>query len=172
MMKPLARQNGVVLIVSLLLLLATALLAMTVSQTNLLQLQMSGNDQAKTESLQHAFAIVDAIINDGDNTAVVGDVGYRLCDVGAAVNPGVCDESLISIDASILDPDATTGFYVERVGPELTSAPFLDEQFGSSTAAFSVARQEIVVTYDRSDEKLGKVEIVQGLLRLIPKSIQ
>ena len=163
------RQQGMVLIVSLLLLLAMALLAITVSQTNVLQLQMSGNDQAKVESLQHGLAITDAIIADKGNTAVVGDVGFRLCDAGLTSG---CDDYLLIVDSAVLDPDATIDYYVERVGPELTSAPFLDEEFASSAAAFSVARQEIVVSYDRSSSGLGKVEVVQGLLRLIPKSLQ
>jgi hypothetical protein len=164
------RQQGMVLIVSLLLLLAMSLLAMSVSQTNVLQLQMSGNDQAKVESLQHGLAITDAIIADSGNTAVVGDVGFRLCD--PALSTDGCDDWLISIDSAVLDPDATFDYYVQRSGPELTSAPFLDEKFASSAAAFSVARQEIVVSYDRSSDGLGKVELVQGLLRLIPKSLQ
>ena len=163
------RQRGMVLIVSLLLLLAMAMLAMTVSQTNVLQLQMTGNDQAKMESLQHGLAITDAIIADKGNTAVVGDVGFRLCDVGLTSG---CDDYLITIDSAVLDADATIDYYVERTGPDLTSAPFLDEEFASSAAAFSVARQGIVVRYDRSSSGLGKVEVVQGLLRLIPKSVQ
>ena len=170
------RQQGMVLIVSLLLLLAMALLAMSVSQTNVLQLQMSGNDQAKMESLQHGLAITDAIIADKGNTAVVGDVGFRLCDVGLTTEEAIalgCNDDLIVVDSAVLDPDADDiEYYVERVGPELTSAPFLDEDFASSAAAFSVARQEIVVSYDRSSSGLGKVEVVQGLLRLIPKSLQ
>lgn len=164
------RQQGMVLIVSLLLLLVMAMLAMTVSQTNVLQLQMSGNDQAKTESLQHGLAITDAIIADKGNTAVVGDVGFRLCDADLSTG---CDDYVIAVEPAVLDPNnATINYYVERVGPELTSAPFLDEESASSASAFSVARQEIVVSYDRSSSGLGKVEVVQGLLRLIPKSLQ
>ncbi|RLQ21419.1 hypothetical protein DWB85_12930 [Seongchinamella sediminis] len=163
------RQQGLVLIVSLLLLLAMALLAMAVSQTNLQQLQMSGNDQAKAESMQHGLAIVDSIISDKNNTAVVGDVGFRLCDIGLSSG---CDDYLINVDPAVLDADATIEYYVERVGPELTSAPFLDEENAGSAAAFSVARQEIVVEYDRSSAGLGKVRLAQGLLRLIPKTVQ
>lgn len=166
-------QGGMVLIVSLLLLLVLAILATTTSETNILQLQMAGNDQAKAESMQHAFAIVDSIIDNRDNTAVVGDVGYKLCDSDASTRVGItCNEELINIDSGLVDPDADVGYYVQRVGPEITSAPFLDEDFASSSASFSVARQEVTVTYDRSDERLGKVEIVQGLLRLIPKLSQ
>jgi hypothetical protein len=169
----LRRQQGMVLIVSLLLLLVMALLAMTVSQTSVLELQMSGNDQVKTEALQHGLAITDAIIADKDNTAVVGDVGYRLCDPGLSTSG--CDDNLITVDSGAIDADADPGeidYYVERVGPELTSAPFLDEANASSASSFAVARQEITVSYDRSSEGLGKVEMVQGLLRLIPKSTQ
>lgn len=165
------KQSGAVLMVALLLLLVVAILATTTSETNILQLQMAGNDQAKAESLQHAFAIVDAILDNRSNTAVIGDVGYNLCSPDSATHiPGVtCDEQLVNIASTLLDPEADVGYYVQRVGPALTSTPYLDEDDASSASSFSVARQEVVVSYDRSDERLGKVEIVQGLLRLVPK---
>lgn len=165
------KQKGAVLVVALLLLLVLAILATTTSETSLLQLQMAGNDQAKAESLQHAFAIVDAIFDNRNNTAVIGDVGYKLCDpdVTTHITGITCDEELINIASAVIDPDADQGYYVQRVGPALTSAPYLDEDDASSASSFLVARQEVVVSYDRSEERLGKVEIVQGILRLVPK---
>ena len=171
-MKPVSfskkKQSGVVLIVSLLLLLVMAIIATATSETNILQLQMSGNDQSKAEGMQQAFAIVDAILDERSNTAVIGDVGYTLCKNGLSSVTG-CDEYLISIDSDIEDSDAVISYSVTRVGPEVTSTPYLDEESVSSSASFEVARQEIFVSYDRSADRLGKVEMVQGVLRLIPK---
>ena len=168
MYKARTKQGGVVLIVSLIFLLLLAILATTVSETNLLQLQMAGNDEAKMEVTQRALAIVDAILDDTDNIPVVGNIGYKVCDKNnSATRPAACDELEIAVSPLLLDSAAEIKYSVERVGPLEVPVPFLDESIAGSATAVKVARQQITVIFDRTDEKRGAVELVQGYLRLI-----
>jgi len=174
MKKTLSRQRGVVLIVSLIFLLLLSILVSTMIQTNTLQLQMAGNDEAKMESMQRALAIVDFIVDNAKNTPVTGDVGYRICaehaDPDIPVLIDSCDEYVIGItDVALLDEDSgvEVEYFVDRAGPLETAIPFMDESIVSSSTAFSVARQEITVRFDRTDQGGGVSTVSQGYLRLI-----
>lgn len=164
------KQRGVVLIVSLIFLLLLALLAISLIETNTLQLEMASNDEDKMEAQHRALAIIDSILDDTDNTPVAGDVGYRVCADSIDPNTPNCDEFLISIsDTSLLDASsgAKVEYYVERVGPLEAPIPFFDENVVSSSASFSVARQEITVIFDRTAQQRGYSKVSQGYLRMI-----
>jgi len=174
------KQNGMVLIVSMLFLLLLSVLVATMIQSNTLQLQMAGNDESKMESMQRALAIVDVIVDKTQNVPVTGDIGYRVCQAQADPDNPVdiedCDEYLITVsDETLLDKDEsrfdgapTVEYYVERTGPLETAIPFMDESVVSSSTAFAVARQELTVTFDRSNQGGGSSKVTQGFLRLIP----
>ena len=157
------QQKGLVLIVSLLVLLLLAIIATTVSETNLLQLRMAGNEQAKTEALQRSLALVDAILDNASNTPVVGGIGYKICKQG--VSGGGCNTSTITVDGT-LEPAAIGDFdyFVTRVGPLETTIPVMSEQMASSGTAYKAAKFEITSDYDGSDENLGRARVVQGIL--------
>ena len=72
-----SRQEGAVLIIALMFLLLLTLVATTGAETSTLQLQMAGNEQSRVEAQQQALAIIDAILDDSDNTPVVGGVGSK-----------------------------------------------------------------------------------------------
>ena len=162
------RQGGAVLIVSLIFLLLLGLLATTVSETNLLQLQMAGNDESRMEVNQRALALIDAVLDDMDNLPVVGKIGYRICRREASLASAAgCDERRIRVPSLLLDDDAHIDYYVERAGPLETPLPFLDEDIAGSATALKLARQNIIVRFDRADQNRGTVELVQGYLQLI-----
>ena len=160
-------QSGVVLIVTLLVLLLIAILATTVSQTNLLQVQMSSNEESKMESMQEALAIVDAILNEPDNMAVVGGVGYKLCETGIdpdSAEADGCVQFQLSVDSALVDAAADINYFVERVSPDVPAAfTSLDQVTTAENAR--VAMQEIVVTIDRTQQNRGFTRVVQGYQR-------
>jgi|SRR6056300_173740 len=165
------RQSGAVLVVSLILLLLLGLLATSVSENSLLQVQMSGNDEAKLAAQQEAFAIVDAIIDNSGSAPVLGDLGYTVCSVDPSQQPGACNETTIDLSSvGVIPSDANVTFYVERVGPEEVPLPFIDASRAGSASRFKLARHEIVVDIDRTDRGRGRVQLVQGLIRVLPES--
>jgi len=165
------RQSGAVLVVSLILLLLLGLLATSVSENSLLQVQMSGNDEAKLAAQHEAFAIVDAIIENSESAPVLGDLGYTVCSTDEAQQPSTCNESTIDLSSlGVIPSDANVTFYVQRVGPEEVPLPFVDATRAGSASRFKLARHEIVVDIDRTDQGRGRVQLVQGLIRVLPES--
>ena len=164
-------QSGAVLVVSLILLLLLGLLATSVSENSLLQVQMSGNDEAKLAAQHEALAIVDAIIENSESAPVLGDLGYTVCSTDEVQQPSACNESTIDLSAlGVIPSDANVTFYVQRVGPEEVPLPFVDATRAGSASRFKLARHEIVVDIDRTNQGRGRVHLVQGLIRVLPES--
>jgi hypothetical protein len=161
-------ERGAVLILSLFFLLLLTIVATTTTQTSTLQLQMAGNDQAKVEAQQRVMAVIDGIMDDTDNTPIVGAIGYKVCKTGDADN--TCDETLIALSSGVttVPTGATLTFHVLRKGPLTAGAPVMSENAASSASAFNVARYEIIAEYDGSAARLGSSSIVQGMLVKIP----
>ena len=176
------KQRGMVLLVSLLILLLMAIIAAAVTQTNTLQLQMAGNDEAKTDAMQRALAIVDAVIDNPGNTPVRGTVGYTLCKPNAT---GTCDEKNLAVGDQVIDVDAdgsvTTeekgrhDFVVTRVGPEYISLGAVgrrDDTEAETGLEYQGAIMEVSATYDGTDQNLGATTVVQGVMIKIRTSPQ
>jgi archaellum component FlaG (FlaF/FlaG flagellin family) len=171
-----------VLLVSLLILLLMAIIAAAVTQTNTLQLQMAGNDEAKTDAMQRALAIVDAVIDNPGNTPVRGTVGYTLCKPNAT---GTCDEKSLAVGDQVVDVDSdgsvTTeekgrhDYVVTRVGPEYISLGAVgrrDDDEAETGLEYQGAIMEVSATYDGTAQGLGATSVVQGVMIKIRTSPQ
>ncbi len=163
-----SRQEGAVLIVALMFLLLLTLVATTGAETSTLQLQMAGNEQSRVEAQQQALAIIDAILDDSDNTPVVGGVGYKMCDLGST--DVSCDLTEIELASTVTTMPSGVGldYFVTRVGPLETDAPSMAEEQASSASAYKFVRQEITASFDGSQARLGRSTIVQGVQIRIP----
>lgn len=162
------RQDGTVLIMSLVFLLLISLVAASSSETNSLQLQMSGNNQLRADAQQRVMAILDAILDDKNNTPVIGSVGYKICDQASSATS--CDKTLISLSTAVTDvPSGTSSdYFVTRMGPLETGAPVMSEATASSASAFNVARYEVTANFAGDAARLGNSTIVQGITVKIP----
>jgi len=166
-------QTGVILLVSLLILLLIAIVATTVTQTNLMQLQMAGNDESKADALQRALAVVDALIDNANNTPVIGEPGYRLCPPGPATPE--CDENTLIVASGVIPDSAEYDYYVERMGPEeinLGAQSRQDEDDTGSELEYVGAVFEVGGSYDGTDRGLGATSVVQGVMLRIRRSPQ
>lgn len=155
-------QGGAVLLVSLLVLLLIALIANAVARTNLLQLHMAGNAQAKTAALQTSLALVDAALANEFSTPVTGEIGYRICAVGNS--DASCDEAILAVDNSLLTGPGTVELSVTRVAPLLVRMPVMAEHEASSTQFYRAARYEVRAGYDGAGQGQGRAVVVQGVL--------
>ncbi len=162
------KQDGAVMIISLVFLLLISLVATTAAETNTLQLQMAGNNQLRADAQQRVMAILDAILDNSDNTPVIGTVGYKICDEGST--DVSCNQTLISLDSAVtsVPSGASNDYFVTRVGPLETGAPVMDESMVSSASAFNVARYEITASFSGDAVRLGNSTIVQGITIKIP----
>lgn len=154
-------QRGVVLLVSLLVLLLMALVATAVARTNLLQMHMAGNDEAKTAAMQYTLALVDGVLADEASTPVTGPVGYRVCAVGSSAEN--CNQSSLSID-DVVPVEGTADVFVTRVGPLRARMPAMYEGQASSSVFYRAAKFEIRASYDGTEYEHGRSVLVQGVL--------
>lgn len=165
------KQDGVALIVCLIMLLLIGLVATAGSQVGQLELFMAGNSEAKSDAMQRSLAAVDAVLEEPDDyLPVTGDIGHVICKVG-----DTCDADLIDLASShpqLPDQDKYTSITVTRAGPLETPLPVMDENNASSGVAYKGARFEVTAEYDDSASGLGKARVTQGVMYRIAAPTQ
>lgn len=150
------RQNGAALFVALVVLLAVTMLSMASLQTSLLELRMSGNTESTARSMHMSQAAIDVVLNDVEtNFAVVGGLNYKNC----TSNVSGCNEYSVTLPSPQFDNDSK--ITIER----LSNAACVS---GSSCTMFKGVTFSIYSEFDKVNEGLGRVHLLQGLVRIIP----
>lgn len=169
MMQPrlnlLTRQNGAILVITLVFLVAISLLTVSSMQASYIGLFMAQNEESRITADQGAQALADAIFSNPASTPVVGGEGYTICTAGL----DGCNRYDLPISNATLAAAIAHGHAfarVQRWGPLMRPPPRSVE---SSIDKFTSASFEIITTYDRTDESLGKQQITEGVLVLVPK---
>lgn len=160
-----SRQRGAVLVITMLFLVAISVLAVSSMQSSNIGLYMAQNEESRIAAAQGAQALADAIVSNPASTPVVGSSGFAICTPGEAN----CDRSDLPITNAKLATAVANGYVtarVERDGPLFRPPPRSVE---SSIDKFNSASFEVTTTYDRTDEQLGRQQITEGVLVLVPK---
>jgi hypothetical protein len=159
------RQQGAILVVSLMFLIAITLLTISSMGSSNMGLHMAQNEEARLVAEQGAQALADAIVSDPATTPVIGGSGYTIC-TPTETN---CVSNSLPITNPVLSYAIASGHIsakVERIGLAFRPPSRLVE---SSIDKFSTASFEVTTTYDRVAEKLGREQITEGVLVLVPK---
>ena len=159
------KQRGAVLVVTMLFLIAISMLAVSSMQTSNIGLYMAQNEESRISAAQGAQALADAIVSNPASTPVVGGNGFTICTIGEAN----CNRSDLPVTNAVLAAQVAKGHItarVEREGPLFRPPPRSVE---SSIDKFSSASFEVITTFDRTDEQLGRQQITEGVLVLVPK---
>lgn len=162
--KPQKHQSGAILVVSLIFLVAISLLAVGSMGSSSIGLHMAQNEEARVIAEQGAQAMADAIVSETGATAVIGGSGYTVCTPGEAG----CDQTNLPVNNAFLQSAIVSGYLsarVQRAGQTFGPPPRIVE---SSIDKFSSASFEVTTTYDRVDETLGRQQITEGILVLVP----
>lgn len=164
---PPTRQNGVVLVVALVLLVAITLLSLAGMSTTTLELMMATNQQSRVNSFQQAEAGIDAVTADLNNFPVTGAVGTERCTPDFNNTSKYYDASS-EVNCGSFDVTTPTGFdlthsraAVERMPPLLQPAPRFIE---TSAEKLKVATFKVDSRYDAREIRGGRAEHNQGLL--------
>ena len=159
------KQGGAILVVALMFLVAITLYTISSMRSSNIGLFMALNEESRVAAEQAAQALADAIVASPASTPVVGGTGYTACTAGETG----CSRN----DLPVTDPvlaDAVANNYmqarVERTGVLFRPPPRVIE---TSIDKFTSASFRVVTTYDRVDEGLGKEQITEGVLVLVPK---
>jgi hypothetical protein len=159
------KQSGAVLVIALMFLVAITLLTISSMRSSNIGLHMAQNEESRIVAEQAAQALADAIVANPASTPVVGVTGFTACTVGETG----CSRNDLPVENSIL-ADAVASSYisarVERTGLSFRPPPRIVE---SSIDKFSAASFKVTTTYDRSADGLGRQQVNEGVLVLVPK---
>ena len=103
-------QNGAILIISLLFLIAITLLTISSMGSSNIGLHMAQNEESRIVAEQGAQALADAIVSDPSTTRVVGESGYAYCTAGESG----CNSGGLTVSDPIL-----AAWFDRGHGPEL-----------------------------------------------------
>ena len=149
---PIGRQDGAILVISLVILIAITLLTISSMRSSNIGLRMAQNEESRVAAAQGAQALADAIVSDPNTTPVIGGSGFTICTAGESG----CNRNDLPVAnqdiAYYIATGALTG-RVQRMGPIFRPPPRVVE---SSIDKFSSAAFEVTAIYDRADESLGR----------------
>ncbi len=160
-----SRQSGSILLVSLIFLMVLGFLGMSAMQTSRLELRMATNEEIRLSAFQQAKALADAVVAIPAMTPVKGNQGFKTCTNGQAG----CNDHTLFMPDPLMAPEVANGHLTGEA--TLTSAGNRPPPRGLITSAdkFAAASFEVVTTYDRADEGLGRAQTTLGLLVLTPQ---
>ena len=159
------KQGGAILVIALMFLVAITLFTVSSMRSSKIGLLMAQNEESRIAALQAAQALADAIVANPASTPVVGVVGFTACTVGQ----GNCDRNDLPVNNDMLESAVNASYLsakVERTGTIFRPPPRIVE---SSIDKFTSASFTVVTEYDRADEGLGRQQITEGVLVLVPK---
>jgi len=126
---------------------------------------MAQNEESRIAAEQAAQALADAIVANPGSTPVYGMQGYTACTAGQTG----CDRYDLPVGDPVLEAAVASNHMsarVQRVGPIFRPPPRVIE---SSIDKFTSAGFRVTTTYDRMNEGLGRQQVSQGVLVLVPK---
>ena len=158
------RQQGAILVIALMFLVAITLFTVSSMRSSNIGLHMAQNEESRIAAIQAAQALADVIVANPASTPVVGDTGYVACTFGESG----CDTDNLPVDDPTLAGEVATyhlSARVERTGSVFRPPPRIVE---SSIDKFTSASFTVTTIFDRSDEGLGRQQITEGVLVLVP----
>ena len=158
-------QSGVILVIALMFLIAITLLTVSSMRSSNIGLHMAQNEESRIAATQAAQALADAIVANPASTPVICTTGYTACTAGQ-MN---CDRNDLPVDNPILAAGIAANYIsarVQRIGAEFRPPPRIVE---SSIDKFTSASFTVTTTYDRVEDGLGRQQVTEGVLVLVPK---
>lgn len=158
------KQEGAILVIALMFLVAITLFTISSMRSSNIGLHMAQNEESRIAAIQAAQALADVIVANPASTPVIGKTGYTACTAGQSG----CDREDLPVDDSMLAYEVASDHMsarVERTGAVFRPPPRVIE---SSIDKFTSASFRVTTTFDRVDEGLGRQQITEGVLVLVP----
>ncbi len=159
------KQGGAILVIALIFLVAITLITISSMRSSKIGLHMAQNEESRITAVQAAQALADAIVANPASTPVVGTTGYTSCTTGQSG----CNRDDLEVNNDALYSAVASNYIsarVERTGNVFSPPPRIVE---SSIDKFTSASFKVITEYDRADEGLGRQQITEGVLVLVPK---
>lgn len=159
------RQQGAILVVALTFLVAIILFTISSMRSANIGLFMAQNEESRVAAEQAAQALADAIVANPASTPVIGTTGFTACTAGESG----CNRNDLPVTNPVLATQVASNHIqarVERTGEEFRPPPRAVE---TSIDKFSSASFRVITTFDRVDDGLGRKQVTEGVLVLVPK---
>ena len=163
-----SKQTGAVLFTALIFMVVMTVIALASIRSSTLELRMSLNEETRVTAFQRAQALSDSIMFAPGTTPVIGAVGYRICTASVPLSV-TCDQRDLVIPDVNIQASVAAGHLsavVERLGSERRPPP---RGIESSVDKFGAATFRVESTYDREAEGLGRSDLNEGIMVLVPK---
>jgi Tfp pilus assembly protein PilX len=162
---PRRKQQGAILIIALMFLIAITLYTLSSMRSSNIGLYLAHNEESRVAAEQAAQALADAIVSTPASTPVVGQSGFTACTAGQS---GCNRTDLAIVNATLASQVAANHMQarVERTGSEFQPPPRAVE---TSIDKFTSATFRVTTTFDRVGEGLGREQVTEGVLVLVPK---
>ena len=150
--------------IALMFLVTITLFTVSSMRSSNIGLYLAQNEESRVSAEQAAQALADAIVASPASTPVVGLTGYSACTPGEKG----CNSNNLPVPNSTLASQVTANHIqarVERTGPEFRPPP---RSLQTSIDKFTSATFRVTTTYDRTDEGLGREQVTEGVLVLVP----
>jgi len=156
-------QSGAALITALVFLGVITVLSITSMRQSTIGVRMAQNEEARLVGIQDAQALTEAIVGTPAATPVIGGAGFSIC----TPSEPACNRYGIPLPVTLANEVAAghLSARIQRLTPPLKPPPRVLE---SSIDKFSAASFQVAATYDRSAEGLGQVQLVEGMIVLVP----
>jgi hypothetical protein len=158
------RQRGATLFAALIFLIVISLISITSMRSSTMGVRMAQNEESRFAAIQAAQALTEAVFSSPGSTPVVGGSGFSNC----TANEAGCNMYAVNLPAGFITDEVAAdnlSARIERVTPPDRPPPRVVE---SSIDKFSAASFRVIATYDRAEEGLGRAQLVEGLLILVP----
>lgn len=158
-------QRGAALITALIFLIIITMLSLSAMRSSILELRQASNDELRVAAFESAQAIIDAVMNTPGNMPVVGDVGFLIC-----TKYETCEDTSLTLTGGLYADeieDQQVRVRVERLGPLFGPPP---RGLGTSARNLTAASFKIEADYNRTDDGLGRADLAQGVMVVVPKS--
>ena len=159
------RQQGAILVIALMFLVVITLYTISSMRSSNIGLFMAQNEESQVTAMQAAQALADVIVASPASTPVVGGTGYTAC----TANETGCNRNDLPVNDPVLANAVANDYIqarVERTGSLFRPPPRVVE---TSIDKFTSASFRVTTTYDRVDEGLGREQISEGVLVLVPR---
>ena len=151
--------------IALVFLMAITLFTISSMRSRRIGLHMAQNEEARIAAVQAAQALADVIVANPASTPVIGKTGFTACTPGQLE----CDRENLPVEDSMLAGAVASNHMaarVQRTGTVFRPPPRAVE---SSIDKFSSASFRVTTTFDRIEDGLGRQQITEGVLVLVPK---
>jgi Tfp pilus assembly protein PilX len=170
-----AREGGATLLIALVLMALVTVAAAATLRFSASGLRIAVNEELRSDALQNAQSLVDAVLSAPANTNLTLIVGAANCVAGISDCNGDGAQDALDQNALVLDSAHTTRIFeredssgsirVRRLSPDVSTPP---RGVGYSAVRFQASFLQVESRYDGTAGGWGQAALTEGVAVIVP----